>query len=225
MYDIVYGSDVSLVRSLAQDEFVVQAARVSTQTEDNKDNVAGLINYLVKHKHGSPFEHNSFTFKVTTPIFVAREFMRHRIGFSYNEVSGRYSVLESQFYVPSGSRPLRQVGKPGAYEFEDGDPAQFDAVCTALMLTAENAVRTYHAMLDMGIAKEVARMVLPVNTMTSFYVTCNARSLMSFLNLRTHPTSKPQYEIEDVARQMEVLFAEKMPLTHEAFIKNGRVAP
>ena len=121
---------VELVRSAAQDADVLFAARVSTQGEQSLDDVdgdaersQGLINYLMRDRHGSPFEHNSMTFYVQAPIFVFREFMRHRIA-SYNEESGRYRELRPVFYVPGPERKLVQEGKPGAYEFVDGTPEQ-----------------------------------------------------------------------------------------------------
>lgn len=224
---------VELVDSMASDSSVAVAARVSTvsmgQVETKGPEAdAGLINYLMRDRHGSPFEHNSFTFYIEAPIFVFREFMRHRIA-SYNEASGRYKELEPVFYVPNIERPLVQVGKPGAYTFESGDYAQVMTVQAELMRTSDEAYLSYKRMLNLGIAREVARMVLPVNIYSSMYVTMNARSLMNFLSLRslnqgTYP-SFPQEEIAMVADEMEAIFAEVMPVTHGYFVENGRVAP
>lgn len=226
---------VELVKWAAEDTDVTFAARVSTQGGDARFNEtsekdAGLINYLMRDRHGSPFEHTSMTFYIEAPIFVAREFMRHRAGFSYNEESGRYKELAPVFYVPSDGRPLRQVGKPGAYQFIQGDYRQKSAVSGDLKRISTEAYATYKRLLDLDVAREVARMVLPVNIYTSFYVTCNARSLMHFLSLRTQREnaafpSFPQREIEWVAEGMETEFAELMPLTYEAYQTNGRVAP
>lgn len=223
---------VELVDSMGGDDAVVRSARVST-TSDNRNfemgvKEEGLINYLMRDRHGSPFEHNSFTFYIEAPIFVFREFMRHRIA-SYNEESGRYKELSPTFYVPSVERPLVQVGKPGAYTFESGDYAQVMTVQAELMRTNDDAYLSYKRMLNLGIAREVARMVLPVNIYSSMYVTMNARSLMNFLSLRsmnqgTYP-SFPQEEIAMVADEMEAIFAEVMPITHGCFVENGRVAP
>jgi thymidylate synthase (FAD) len=231
MTSIMYRSDmtVELINSMASDEAVVMAARVSTGTAVNMEKDAGLINYLMRDRHGSPFEHNAFTFFIEAPIFVFREFMRHRIA-SYNEESGRYKELYPVFYVPNEDRKLVQVGKPGAYTFEDGDQIQRDAVDSAVFITTEAAYSQYQEMLDAGVAREVARIVLPLNIYSSMYVTMNARALMNFLSLRTtregtHFPSFPQREIEMVAEKMEEFFAEKMPITYETFNKNGRVAP
>jgi thymidylate synthase (FAD) len=228
---ITFRTDVTvdLVQAMASDEAVVMAARVSSGADDDSDRNAGLINYLMRDRHGSPFEHNAFTFRIEAPIFVFREFMRHRIA-SYNEESGRYKQLDPVFYVPAQERNLVQVGKVGAYEFVPGEVGQTVRAQRAMMANAEDAYGKYLMMMDNGIAREVARMVLPVNIYSSMYVTMNARSLMNFLSLRTKDETSaypsfPQREIEMVAEKMEEFFAEKMPLTYESFKKNGRVAP
>jgi thymidylate synthase (FAD) len=221
---------VELIQSMASDSAVAQAARVSTgSSSESPERDAGLINYLMRDRHGSPFEHNAFTFYIEAPIFVFREFMRHRIA-SYNEESARYKELEPVFYVPDLKRKLIQSGKPGAYEFSSGSLKQFSVIYRATYEANLEAYNGYKNMLEAGVAREVARGVLPVNIYSSMYVTMNARSLMNFLSLRTsregtHFPSFPQREIEMVAEKMEEFFAEKMPLTYEAFNKNGRVAP
>jgi thymidylate synthase (FAD) len=239
--EITFRSDVSveLVRHSASDSDVLFAARVSTLGEQtlesaaNKDEATerdrGLINYLMRDRHGSPFEHNSMTFYVQAPIFVFREFMRHRIA-SYNEESGRYRELRPVFYVPGPDRKLVQVGKPGAYEFEDGTSDQHELTRAEVEKVCGEAYASYQRMLDAGVAREVARVVLPVTLYSSMYVTMNARSLMNFLSLRTKREgtffpSFPQREIEMVAEKMEDFWSPLMPMTSEAFTKNGRVAP
>ena len=236
--EISFRSDVTveLVRSSASDADVIFAARVSTAGEQSLDDVnadaersSGLINYLMRDRHGSPFEHNSMTFFVRAPIFVWREHMRHRIA-SYNEESGRYRQLEPVFYVPGHDRPLVQVGKTGAYEFLPGSAEQYELIDTEMRQSCASAYTSYQRMLDAGIAREVARMVLPVSIYSSAYVTLNARSLMNFLSLRrkvegSHFPSYPQREIEMVAERYEEEWSRLMPITHAAFVKNGRVAP
>ena len=209
---------------------------VSTAGENSLDEInadptrsAGLINYLARERHGSPFEHTSMTFFISAPIFVFREFMRHRIA-SYNEESGRYRELKPVFYIPSKERKLIQVGKTGHYTFEDGTTEQYELMVAEMKKAYVAAYDAYQKMLDAGIAREVARATLPVATYSSMYVTMNARALMNFLSLRTssdgsHFPSYPQREIEMVAEKMEAFFAQKMPLVHEAFNKSGRVAP
>jgi thymidylate synthase (FAD) len=227
---------VELVKASASDADVIWAARVSTAGEQSLDEIgedparsAGLINYLARERHGSPFEHTSMTFFISAPIFVFREFMRHRIA-SYNEESGRYRELSPVFYVPDADRKLIQIGKPGAYTFVDGTKEQLEITEAAMKEAYTLAYKQYQVMLDAGIAREVARAVLPVGLYSSMYVTMNARALMNFLSLRTaregsHFPSYPQREIEMVAEKMEVEFARLMPLTHAAFEKSGRVTP
>ena len=239
MSDVQFRSDVTveLVRSTANDRDVLFAARVSTHGEqslegnadDATDRDKGLINYLMRDRHGSPFEHNSMTFYVQAPIFVFREFMRHRIA-SYNEESGRYRELRPVFYVPGADRNLVQVGKTGSYEFTPGTPEQTQLVDTEVRAVCTEAYASYQRMLEAGVAREVARMVLPVTIYSSMYVTMNARSLMNFLSLRTmregtHFPSFPQREIEMVAEKMEQFWVDLMPMTSASFNANGRVAP
>jgi len=230
---------VELVRGAAWDHDVVSSARVSTvgemaqsipRDEELGPKERGLINFLMRDRHGTPFEHNSMTFFIQAPIFVFREFHRHRVGWSYNEESGRYRELEPLFYAPGPDRPLQQVGKPGAYEFKEGTDYQYRLVCHELSVTYAQAWDSYQRMLLAGVAREVARLSLPVGVLSSMYATCNARSLMHFLSLRTKDEraavpSFPQREIEMVAEKMEAEWARLMPLTHEAFNRNGRVAP
>jgi thymidylate synthase (FAD) len=228
--------DVQLVESMASDKAVADAARVSvigdktlTREVDTAADT-GLIGYLMKNRHGTPFEHNAFKFYVKAPIFVFREFHRHRVGFSYNEMSGRYTELPGEFYIPAEDRPLVQTGKPGAYEFIAGSHDQHLTMRWSMYRAYEVSWSVYQDLMAQGVAKEVARMVLPVGIFSQMYVTCNARSLMSFLSLRTKDASSlfpsyPQQEIEMVARRMEDALAEAMPITHRHFQKNGRVAP
>ncbi|MCW2945188.1 MAG: thymidylate synthase [Actinoallomurus sp.] len=227
---------VELIKHAASDADVIWAARVSTKGENSLADVQadperskGLINYLMRDRHGTPFEHSSLTFYVQAPIFVFREFMRHRT-FSYNEESGRYRELEPVFYVPGPERKLVQIGKPGKYDFVDGTAEQHKLVVEATQESCRQAYSAYREMLDAGVAREVARTVLPVGLYSSMYATCNARALMNFLSLRTRREdstfpSFPQREIEMVAEKMEAEWAKIMPLTHAAFEANGRVAP
>jgi thymidylate synthase (FAD) len=236
--DITYRSDmtVELIKHAASDADVIWAARVSTKGEQSLADIdadpgrsAGLINFLMRDRHGTPFEHSSMTFYVQAPIFVFREFMRHRT-FSYNEESGRYRKLSPVFYRPASDRMLIQTGKPGAYVFEPGTAEQHELVSRTIEESCRQAYDAYLSMLDAGVAREVARSVLPVGLYSSMYVTGNARALMNFLSLRVSNDdarfpSFPQREIEMVAEQMEAYWAELMPLTHAAFVRNGRVCP
>ena len=191
MSEIVFRDDVTveLVKSSASDADVIWAARVSTAGETSLDEInkdadrsAGLIDYLARERHGSPFEHTSFTFFISAPIFVFREFMRHRIA-SYNEESGRYRELKPVFYIPNKDRKLIQVGKTGHYTFEPGTDAQYELMVSEMKKAYTAAYDAYQKMLEAGIAREVARATLPVATYSSMYVTMNARALMHFVPL------------------------------------------
>ena len=227
---------VQLVDSMASDASVIRSAKVSTlgtnvvATGEDTSADYGFIDYLVRNRHGSPFEHNSFTWRITAPIFVWREFMRHRIGVSYNEESGRYKQLDPVFYVPGKNRNLVQIGKVGHYEFVPGTDRQHQEVTALLTEASVFSYESYEFLLQSGVAREVARMCLPLNVMSTAYVTMNARSLMNFLSLRVKDDTSlfksfPQREIEMVAEKMELDFQKLMPLTHQSFCTNGRVQP
>ena len=221
------GSDISMIRAM-----LVSTMGIVPNEELSSSAMEGRINFLMRNRHGTPFEHGSMTFRISTPIFVIRELHRHRIGFSYNEESGRYKQLDPVFYVPSVYRDMYRVGKPGNYEFRGAPHAVAVDIQDRIKAASNAAYWQYEAMLDIGIAPEVARMVLPVNIYSSQYVTCNPRSLMSFLSLRqkfgaeeaAYP-SKPLKEINMLADMMEEEFRGLFPITHAAYVKNKRVAP
>lgn len=205
---------------------VVQAARVSSHTEGTPAADRGLLKMLMRDRHGSPFEHVVFTWKIETPLFVAREFMRHRIA-SYNETSGRYREMEPVFYIPGRERPLVQKGKPGAYTFEQGTDEQYETMVDCQKSIAECAWHDYQQQLDAGVAREVARNVLPLSLFTSFYVTMNLRAFTNFTSLRwAHPDAAvptfPLYEIEQVAKLMEQDVIFLAPTIMRDFNANGR---
>jgi thymidylate synthase (FAD) len=214
---------LALDAALASDLAVVNAARVSFNQESDEmsERDAGLVRFLVRENHGSPFEHGYFRFVVKAPIFVVREHHRHRAGHSYNEWSGRYSKLEAEFYVPDYVRA--QVGKPGAYSFEAVDPVVREEARAEIRALAEAAFEAYERLLDKGVAKEVARTVLPLSMYTKYFWSCNPRSLMHFCGLRN--SEQAQYEIRAYASAAERFLEALMPVTHAAFVANGRRAP
>lgn len=231
---------VKLVQSMGGDHMVVAAAKVSTSGEEAlqfvdapaEDN-AGLIRYLMKHRHGTPFEHSALTFYVHAPICVWREWHRHRIGFGYNEESGRYKILEPLFYLPPRDRPMMKVDgwKPGRPKFLvcDNDDV-YNELCDNLTGVYKHSYDAYLRNLSLGIDPGLARDCLPVGIYSGCWVTCNPRSMMAFLSLRTHePTatfpSYPLYEIEVAARACEEIFKQGWPLTYAAFNDHGRVGP
>ena len=215
---------VRLDDAMASDLSVVNSARVSfgrRKTEmDESDE--GLIRFLMRDKHGTPFEHNAFRFHIRCPIFVAREWFRHRIG-SFNEFSMRYAKATDDFYVPAAEDVRTQVGKPGAYSFEPVSPELAEQTREELHAVYEQAFATYERLVDAGVARELARAVMPVGAYTEFYWTVNARALMNFVSLRAHETA--QREIRRYAEAVERFLAEAMPVTYAAFVANDRVAP
>ena len=209
---------------MAGDLSVVNSARVSfgrRKTEmDESDE--GLIRFLMRDRHGTPFEHNAFRFHIRAPIFVAREWFRHRVG-SFNEFSMRYARATDDFYVPDADDVRTQVGKPGAYSFEPVSPELAEQTREELQTVYDHAYATYERLVEAGVARELARAVMPVGAYTEFYWTVNARALMNFVALRAHDTA--QREIRRYAEAVETFFAEAMPVTHAAFVANDRVAP
>lgn len=213
--EFIHDMTVRAVNVNAADKLVVNAARVSygSRAEDYDEQAnAGLINYLLRNNHGSPFEHGLFTFYVEAPLFVAQQWMRHRAGHSYNQESGRYRVLEPRFYLPRSFRT--QTGKPGAYQYNELTD-NWDKCSNSIMEASHEAWQHYRTLLSEGVAREQARLVLPLNLMTKFYWTCNPRSLMHFLDLRTAPDA--QQEIRDCAVMAETALAIYMPLTYAAW--------
>lgn len=233
----VFGDGKSFVRLvdwIGDELAIVNAARVSFHNEskweydvgenyrslDKKDR--GLINFLLKNKHGSPFEQGFMAqFHIRLPIFVMREWVRHRVGFSINEESGRYVEMRPDFYIPERGRT--QTGKPGAYKFEPLTEFQSQIVKEKMTMASYDAYNLYKEFIESGVAKEQARIILPLNLYTEIRWTCNARSLMNFLQLRN--SEHAMYEIASYAMVLEDFFAKHMPTVHTAFVNNRRVAP
>lgn len=217
---LVNYSTVELIKTNASDEDVARAAWVSNFAEDARtkdaEKIVGLINFLYREQHTSPFEHGSFTFFVDCPIFVTREYHRHRT-WSYNETSGRYKILEPRFYIPPPERPLVQTGKIGAYRHEPGTQEQIDWILENHGHAYRKSWDIYLEGMEMGIAKEVARNVLPVGIMTQFYATANPLNVLKFFILRSD--EQALWEIRYVSKLEETMVKEAMPLTYEAFDK------
>jgi thymidylate synthase (FAD) len=215
---------VRLDGALADDLSVVNGARVSfaRRKEEMDESDEGLIRFLMRERHGTPFEHNAFRFHVRCPIFVAREWFRHRVG-SFNEFSMRYARASDEFYVPDAEDVRTQVGKPGAYSFESVSDELAEQTREKLQEVYDAAYQTYEELVEAGVAREVARAALPVGAYTEFYWTVNARSLMNFISLRNSETA--QREIRRYAEACERFLEEQMPVTYAAFVANDRTAP
>lgn len=220
---------VELIDSMGSDLTCARAAWVSTASDTRDDpepgHIEGLIGYLIRSRHASPFEHATLTFAIEAPLFVVREWMRHRTQ-SYNEVSGRYTELPGVFYLPPDGRPCRQVGKPGAYTYEQ-DETTLRTAQGGLEVAYRHAWDAYQLMLKDGVAREVARIALPVGLYTRWYATANLRNWLGFLSLRTTSDqaavpSFPMEEIRWAANQLEAFIAERFPITHAAWVQAGR---
>jgi thymidylate synthase (FAD) len=225
VYDILDNGEIELLSCMASDVDVVNAAKVSfaTYVKELDEASIGLIKYLMRNKHATPFEHSVFKFRIKAPIFVTREWMRHRWS-SFNEMSMRYHQPSSiDYYTPAYDKIRKQVGKPGAYSFEEiSDPEVKDAFYSIFQQTILQADEAYYKLIDLGVAKEIARCVLPVTQYTEFIWTVNARSLINFISLRNE--SNAQYEINEYAKVIEEIFKQKMPISHEAFVESGRIS-
>ena len=207
--------EVSLVQHMGSDHMVVASARISNGAAMPEWRGAPderLIRFLADNDHLTPFEHNGFTFYIKAPIFVMREWMRHRT-FSYNEQSARYMKLEPDFYFPDAPRVSHPGNKQSSIAVED-DNLQMD-MHMLLSHGYEEAWNAYERMLGQGIAREIARSVLPVGTYTQAFATGNFRNWMHFVNLRG--SKDAQYEIQVYADAILAMIGEKMPLSVEAF--------
>lgn len=236
-------SSVTLIRAQADDQMIADDARLSTRRStggvgqeahfDRAD--AGLVKALMRERHGTPFEAPQFTFEIEAPIFVAREAHRHRIA-SISEMSGRYVELMPVFWVPPRSRPLAQVPgtKQMSYELQAGTDQQYADARFEIEAQCGAAWEAYQQMLSIGIVKEVARVVLPTAVFTKWRLRINLRSALNFISLRVRVReneppalfpSKPQLEIDEIARQMEAIMEQYCPVAIDAFLLGGRVAP
>lgn len=225
------------IQHCGDDRMVASSARVSTRgmmSEDAApdDKVARLINYLMKRRHGTPFEHGALTVRVHAPIKVWREWHRHRVGWSYNEESGRYKQLDPVFYVPPRDRPMiRPEGFESARPaFDTATEGEYNEVVARLKRAYKFSYVLYEELLALQVDRGLARDVLGVGIYSACYCTANPRSIMHFLELRTtDPLAKrpsaPLYEIEVAARKLEAIFASIWPITHAAWLQNGRQAP
>lgn len=198
------------------DQRVIDAARVSIAGENVRpvSDDKKLLGYLLKNKHTTPFEQVRFTFHVKLPIFVARQWIRHRTG-SFNEMSGRYGVLPDDFYVPERHRIQHQSAnnKQGSGEsFSDRDAA---GVCDAICEHGTRSYELYQDVLKLGLARELARMVLPVNLYTQWYWTTDLHNLMHFMRLRLH--SHAQHEVRVYAEVLLEMARRVAPCTVQAF--------
>jgi thymidylate synthase (FAD) len=201
---------VTLLGVMGSDEDIVDAARISYDRQGaSKDR--SLIRYLMRHRHTSPFEMAVMKFEIKLPVFVARQWMRHRTG-SFNEVSARYTQLPNEMFVPVTVNEQSTDNKQGR-----GDYLARNKECQAIIEDANNcAYAEYEKLLEMGVSREQARGVLPLNVYTKYVWKVDLHNLLHFINLRTHPHA--QEEIQDYAFVIGEMVAKSFPLTYEAWM-------
>lgn len=242
MANVQLTSDIAVeeIQQAGSDEMLARAAWVSTGKDRaapdgepiTEEKVAGVLGFLMKSRHGTPFEHGSLTVRVHAPIKVWREWHRHRVGWSYNEESGRYKQLDPVFYVPPRDRPaIRPEGfKSARPAFDVATDAEYAAMLEILRAGYQDAYGKYEQLLAMQADRGLARDVLGVGIYSACYCTANPRSIMHFLELRTDRPeskrpSKPLYEIAVAAGKLEAIFAARWPVTYRAWVGFGRCAP
>lgn len=242
MAEMIFQSDITVeeIQHVGTDEMLARAAWVSTRKDQLAPDgepianakIAGVLGFLMKNRHGTPFEHGSLTVRVHAPIKVLREWHRHRVGWSYNEESGRYKQLDPVFYIPPVERPMIRPDsfKSSKPEFGLAELGQYNEIVARMKRGYRESYRLYEEMLDLGSDRGLARDVLGVGIYSACYCTANPRSIMHFLELRTcrddaRRPSRPLWEIEQAANKLEAIFAAHWPITHAAWLCAGRSAP
>ena len=232
----LYGDEigsVSLVDHMGTDLTIVNSARVSfgNQKTELNDKDRRLIKFLVKHKHTSTFEHNVVTFKFVVPLFVRSQHHRHRT-WSYNEISRRYTEKNMDFYLPSSFRTQHKSNRqasnpeelinPGIWEEGWGQMSKYNMTMSELLeIKTKECLETFKTMLDKGVCREQARMILPQNLYTEYYGTCNLSNLLKFVDLRLHEGA--QWEIQKVAEACLDIVSDLWPVAVGLFATNTLV--
>lgn len=204
---------VRLVDYMGSDQLIVQAARVSYNFKGKSKDEA-LIDYLMRNEHMSPFEMVEFIFHIKVPIFVARQIFRHRTA-SFNEISGRYVKLEDEFYIPSEFRINSKANKQSSTEEEDSE--KLVMIQGIFESTYRDIYKNYQEMLNTGLAREIARSILPLGTYTTFFFKQDLRNIMNFLRLRLDEHT--QKETREVANAIAHFVSQIVPLSWKAFLK------
>lgn len=208
---------VRLIDYMGDDLSIIRAARNSYdaawRTGENEKNDEKLINYLWKNKHSTPFESVTFTFEIKAPIFVFRQWHRHRT-WSYNEVSARYTELPDEFYIPEAkhigvqSKNNKQIREFNPEEIQEWAPEFIKQFCI-------KAFESYKILLENKVPRELARCILPVGTYSKMFATVNLLNLLKFVDLRDHEHA--QYEIQVYAKALKELIEPIVPVTIKAF--------
>lgn len=194
---------------------IVQAARVSYgQGLKDFDTDSKLINYLFKHKHTSPFEMVKFKFHIKAPIFIARQWFRHRMG-NYNEISGRYSQLSDELYIPERVSSQSKINKQLSSNDNLLENERVNNLFKNYMNESHQQFKNYNDLMDAGVSREIARIGLPLNTFTEFYFCIDLHNLLNFIKLRN--SENAQYEIKEYASAIQDIVTELCPITMKAF--------
>lgn len=210
----------TLIQYMGSDTMVADSARVSTDRDREGRQIEGLIRYLAREKHMSPFESCAATFMVEAPLFVRDQWVRHRTQ-SYNSLSLRYTALKGDmpFYFPPADRPLVNEGSGAHPKFVEAPDEKMQENLIAMLMTSySSAIDTYNELLEEGIAEEVARMVLPEGTMTRFYATANMRNWSAFVKERT--AENAQWEIKQLANEISETMGELFPVSWAALLES-----
>jgi len=208
---------VKLLDVMGSDEDIAYAARISTRGKKSKRSDAQLLDYLMRHEHMSPFEMAELKFEVKAPIFVARQWFRHRTG-NYNEVSARYTVLPNENYIPDRFRAQDTINRQGSLDSDMDHEALRGVYENAL----EVAEETYEDLIEQGVARELARAILPVARYTVFIYKSDLRNLLHFLKLRLDSHAQP--EIRAYASAIEAFVSELFPITWDTWRRNVKNA-
>ena len=223
---------VRLIDWMGDDKRIVEAARISYKSPSKgEDQDKKLLAYLYKNKHTSPFEMCKVTLNIKMPIFVMRQYVRHRMQ-NLNEVSARYTELPNEFYIPNSWRPQDTKNKQGSIATDSWNPVvriiydhslgggnqPMEITATqALLKHCDNCYDLYQDMIKAGIAREMARMVLPVNIYTEIYACWDLKNLLHFITLRDD--SHAQAEIQEYGKAIKEILKELFPWTMEAYEK------
>lgn len=219
--DLLDHGFVRLIDHMGSDLSIVRNARVSYDAEwragEDEGSDTRLVNYLMKNGHNTPFESATMTFEVKAPIFVFRQWHRHRTQ-SYNELSARYRPLPEEFYIPEASTIGHQATTHNKQVRELGDHPQAPFIQNLMRKTNEQAFEVYRVLLAEGVPREIARSVLPLGTYSHMFATMNLHNFFRFVSERLHPHA--QYEIRVYAQAMLDLARPLFPVAVAAFEEN-----
>ncbi len=238
MAELTFTSEITVehIDHMGHDQRIVEAMLVSTKGLDAAEaaskSIEGRIGYLMKERHGAPFEHGALTVRIHAPAVAWWEHVRHRAGWSYSIESARFRDMVPTFYIPPRERrAVRPMGfKSARPAFAHATDDEYEMMVDSLKRGYVASHAEYEYMLSLQIDRGLARDVLGFGLYFAGYCTCNPRSLMHLLELRTTEEqakrpSKPLYEIEVVARRLEDIFAEQWPVTHRLWNEHGRMCP